>query len=272
MTLITEVATGDGIVIASDSRTTRMITGKPTRVASDFTHKLFEVGRCAVATSGFGFISGRNIASHIADFVDGFVPDGKSAEDVTNELANFMQLRLESHFAAGLDLRPTAGTASIVFLVAGFNGAVGELREIALPSRTIRLLHTTETGGLAWLGQRDVVDRIIKGVDPVIDSRIAGDSNLTDAMAKLKTVRDGLEYVINPLLMNIQDAVDFVTLLIRTTIDVQRLTNGTLADVGAFPGVGGPIEICLVTASQGFQWIQRTEIKGERPSGLAELN
>ena len=271
MTLITEVATGDGIVMASDSRTTRAITGKPTRVASDFTHKLFEVGSFAVATSGYAHISDRNIASHIADFVSVFEGGGKSPEEGSTELADFMLGRLEGHFAAELYPRPSEGTNALVFFIAGFNGAAGELREIALPSKSMQLFHTTTTGGLAWLGQRDVVDRIIKGVDPDIGSRIAGDPALVAALATLQPSLDGLEYVIAPLQMNIQDAVDFVTLLIRTTIDVQRLTNGTIADVGAFPGVGGPIEVCLVTASNGFDWIQRTSIKGERPSGRAEL-
>jgi hypothetical protein len=70
--------------------------------------------------------------------------------------------------------------------------------------------------------------------------------------------------------MNIQDAIDFSVLLIRTTMDVQRLTNGTTADPGVFPGVGGPIEIALVTAKNGFEWVQRTSLLAERPSGQAE--
>lgn len=98
-----------------------------------------------------------------------------------------------------------------------------------------------------------MVDRIIKGVDPAIDSRAAGVPVLTDALSKLSTIREGLEYFIAPLRMNIQDAIDFATLLIRTAIDVQRLTNGTFAEVGAFPGVGGQIEVYLVTASEGFE-------------------
>lgn len=271
MTLLVEVAVGDGIVMASDSRTTWPITGKPTRVASDFTHKLFGVGKCAAATAGYASISGRNIASHVADFLEGFDGAGKTPEEVSNELADFFSIRLEAHFDAGLDPRPSAGVDAITFLVAGFNGATGELREIDLPSKTIRLLHTTTSGGVAWLGQRDVVDRIIKGVDPEIDSRAAGDADLVNALSKLTPVRDGLEYLIAPLRMNIQDAIDFATLLIRTTIDVQRLTNGTLADIGAFPGVGGPIEVCLVTASTGFEWIQRTVTRGERQSGQTEV-
>lgn len=79
MTLLIEVAVGDGIVMASGSRSTWPIEGKPTRVASDFTHKLFGVGKNAVATAGYVSISGRKIASHIADFLE-HESDGKTPQ------------------------------------------------------------------------------------------------------------------------------------------------------------------------------------------------
>jgi hypothetical protein len=34
--------------------------------------------------------------------------------------------------------------------------------------------------------------------------------------------------------------------------------------------VGGPIEIATVTPRQGFGWVQRTSVQGERPAGVAE--
>jgi hypothetical protein len=72
--------------------------------------------------------------------------------------------------------------------------------------------------------------------------------------------------------MNLQDGIDFAVLCIRTTIDVQRLTLGTLATAPEFswPGVGGPIEIATVTAAAGYRWVQRTVVQGERPAGVAE--
>ena len=66
MTLAIAVATADGIVVAADSRTTFNPTDQPQRVLSDFTHKVFRVGNCAVATYGFAFLLGRNVAGHMA--------------------------------------------------------------------------------------------------------------------------------------------------------------------------------------------------------------
>jgi hypothetical protein len=61
-------------------------------------------------------------------------------------------------------------------------------------------------------------------------------------------------------------------LCIHTTIDVQRLTLGPVATTPEFswPGVGGPVEIATVTAMGGFAWVQKTTLRGERSSGLAE--
>jgi len=55
MTLVIGVATGDGLVLAADSRTTQALVDKPWRVLSDFTNKVFEVGRFAAATAGWHF-------------------------------------------------------------------------------------------------------------------------------------------------------------------------------------------------------------------------
>jgi hypothetical protein len=68
--------------------------------------------------------------------------------------------------------------------------------------------------------------------------------------------------------MNLQDGIDFAVLCIRTTIDVQRLTLGTVAMAADFswPGVGGPIEIATVTAAAGYRWVQPTVVQGERPA------
>jgi hypothetical protein len=39
----------------------------------------------------------------------------------------------------------------------------------------------------------------------------------------------------------------------------------------SWPGVGGPVEIATVTAMGGFDWVQRTTLRGERSThNLAE--
>jgi hypothetical protein len=54
--------------------------------------------------------------------------------------------------------------------------------------------------------------------------------------------------------MPLQDAVDYATHLIRSTIDTMRFEP-------RFPSVGGPIDVLVVTPD-GIRWVQRKELLG----------
>jgi hypothetical protein len=55
--------------------------------------------------------------------------------------------------------------------------------------------------------------------------------------------------------MPLQDAVDYAVHLIRTTIDTMRFEP-------RFPGVGGAIDVLVVTPGE-MRWVQRKELRGE---------
>ena len=57
--------------------------------------------------------------------------------------------------------------------------------------------------------------------------------------------------------MALQDCVNLALFFIRTTIDAQNLTVG-------IRGVGGPIDVAVITGTEGIQFVQRKEILGER--------
>jgi hypothetical protein len=49
--------------------------------------------------------------------------------------------------------------------------------------------------------------------------------------------------------------VDYATFLVRTTIDMQRFSDGTFARPGLVPGCGGPLQL-LVVDRNGATWAQ----------------
>ena len=102
--------------------------------------------------------------------------------------------------------------------------------------------------------------------------RLAAMHDLGKELHEVMPLLEGCRYRIPFDSMNLQDGIDFAVLCIRTTIDVQRLTLGTVAMAADFswPGVGGPIEIATVTAAAGYRWVQPTVVQGERPAGVAE--
>jgi hypothetical protein len=273
MTLAVTVVCQDGVVVAADSRTT-LANHRMLRVGSDFTHKVFESGGVAVATYGEAFVADRSIASHMAEFAVVEAGNCDHPGPTARKLAEFFGDRYDAQAADAADDAPPPGVAALGFLVSGYDDAgVGEAWEVTLPDRSVEAIATTANGGgAAWRGQSDVVTRIVRGSDLELLERLAVAHGQTEELRELEPLLDACGYRIPFDSMNLQDGIDFAVLCIRTTIDVQRLTLGPMATAPEFswPGVGGPIEIATVTPRRGFGWVQRTQVQGERPAGMAE--
>ncbi|GAH74453.1 unnamed protein product, partial [marine sediment metagenome] len=44
---------------------------------------------------------------------------------------------------------------------------------------------------------------------------------------------------------------------------IQRFSDGIIANPGDIPGVGGPVDVAIITADQGFLWVSRKKLKIE---------
>ena len=75
----------------------------------------------------------------------------------------------------------------------------------------------------------------------------------------LRTQMRGLEYYIQWSLITVQDAVDLAVFLIKTTSMIQQFADGISMDIGDIQGVGGPIDVALITRD-GINWINKKEI------------
>jgi hypothetical protein len=273
VTLAVTVVCQDGVVVAADSRTT-LANDRTLRVASDFTHKVFESGRVAVATYGEALLLGRSIASHMAEFAAAETDNCDHPGPTAQALADFFGERYGQQLAVSGDDPPPPGVAALGFLVAGYDRAgVGEAFDVTIPDGAVEQIATTQNGGgAAWRGQTDVVTRIVRGSDLELLERLAATHDRAKELNEVMPLLEVCRYRIPFDSMNLQDGIDFAVTCIRTTIDVQRLTLGTVAMAPEFswPGVGGPIEIATVTAAAGYRWVQRTVVQGERPAGVAE--
>lgn len=108
-----------------------------------------------------------------------------------------------------------------------------------------------------------MLGRIIKGYAP----EFGNIDFVKDALAKNK---DGvleqvnkLEYVINWSTITVQDAIDFCVLMTRITESIQRFSDGTLLTPGGIPGVGGAIDIAVITPEKGFTWLKKKKLTSE---------
>lgn len=158
------------------------------------------------------------------------------------------------------------GVDGIILLVAGYNkDGSHEVYSCYIPGEIRKKRDSKEKGkeyGASWIGQTDVVSRIVLG----FDGRIGNIKFINEATQRLgqeevnKQLRN-LEYVIQWGTMTLQDAVDFCALMVQTTSAIQRYSDGIAADPGGMPGVGGLVDVAVITPGKGFVWVSKKKLK-----------
>jgi len=157
------------------------------------------------------------------------------------------------------------GVDQLAFIVAGYNpDGSHQVFMVYVPGQIEEKRSSKAKGkeyGASWAGQFDVVARVVLGRDPRL-------SNLSFVQQAVKNLGDdtikrelaGLEYAISWGTMNLQDSIDFAVLMIQTTSAIQRFSDGVLMDPGDIPGVGGPVDVAVITPNKGFVWIERKSL------------
>ncbi len=269
MTIVVGVAAPDGIVLAADSRTTRFPDGLSAearhRIISDSADKLFAVcDRYAVATYGGAFIGEKTIRGHIDEFIAHLGDDHpEDVETFARALGTFFQQRYSAwRTAIRQPVRADEGV-QLGFLVAGYDtDGIGHLLEVFIPGARVVAHSTTSSGGLLPRGDPRVINRLLAGIDwHELPANLDWPQEAVDAL-------NGLEYEIQQPI-TLQDAVDLASFVIRTTIDMQRFSDGTRANPGGVPSCGGPTKIAAVKRT-GVQVVASTPLSAKRPSGIAE--
>jgi hypothetical protein len=187
---------------------------------------------------------------------------GLTLKEWKGHILEFSFLDKQGHPGGGV-----ATIDTITFMVVGFDKDKKQKVFIGtVPGDLQKKRDGSELGkefGADWIGQTDVVSRIVLGFDP----RIGDSPFVKEAVQKNKdsvtTQLRGLEYVIQWGTMTLQDGVDFSTLIIKTTEAMQRFSDGIAMNPGDMPGVGGEIDIALITAKDGFSWLKQKEIRYE---------
>ena len=92
-------------------------------------------------------------------------------------------------------------------------------------------------------------------INVVKDSLKLDDKETVKVATKLsQTFQMPIPYQFLPL----QDCVDLSILLVRTTMDLMGFIVGSR-------GVGGPIDVAVVTRTEGFRAVKQKKISGDNP-------
>lgn len=165
------------------------------------------------------------------------------------------------------NLKDGAGGVDVInFIVAGYNkDGSHEVYACYIPGEIQKKRDSKEKGkeyGASWIGQIDVVSRIVLGWDGRIGNiKFVDEATKKYGQEEINKQLRNLEYVIQWGTMTLQDAIDFCVLMIQTTSAIQRFSDGIAADPGNIPGVGGPIDVAVITPDKDFVWINKKKLK-----------
>lgn len=258
----------EGLVLAAESRVTLVVTppqGEAIKVNFDNATKLFSFAKplsrsphlyIGAVTYGLAAIGLRTAHSYIPEFEAELPNDRLSINDYAQKMSDFFIGQWQSV------MPPDFQGPNMTFVVAGFNEGepYGHVFLFEIPRNPTPIEQQPNPGefGITWGGEREFVDRLIRGYDHRLPDAISMALNLQPQQVQLMT------QALRPLGMNIplpgmplQDCVDLATFFIRTTITAQRLTVG-------IRGCGDPIDVATITRREGISFIQLKEIVGER--------
>jgi hypothetical protein len=300
MSLAIITTTNEGNILAADSMETYKNVIGDTREGSQTRMKLFQLNaRVGAVACGLAHMENKNIEQHMIQFARDNDLDGLTVQEITDLLYNYFAAKYQSYLKGVIESKKKEAEAEgyknvkaiselecvtlgykdlqgkdrvvkfyqpiIEILVAGYDmDGTNNVFKITLPDpkekNGIVAKLRGEQSGATWIGQTDVLIRIIRGWSPEI-KRVKLVQELPDVKRnELMKMLDDQEYLINWGTMTLQDAIEFSNLAIKTTESIQRITDGTWQLPGASPGVGGPVDIAVITPKKGFVWIQKKHI------------
>lgn len=254
MSVAVGVVASEGLALTTDSRRTQMRGGPEPhfRVASDKAEKLFLVEeRFAVATYGIAMIGSQTIRNLMEQFS---APPGMDLEEYARSLGEWFQaeLRSETEFKRGDLMRAERLGWPLRFAVAGYESGLGRIFDVKARAGDARIEAaepSSDNPGVVPFGQKDAIERLLKGVDP---------RDLKDATIRVvKDDREKLGLMSYDLILpaGVDDAVDLAEFLVSTQIEMQRFSDGTYASPKRVPGCGGELRTIAVTR-RGARWIR----------------
>lgn len=251
MTIVACVKVRDGLVLGTDSMSHISSQGRFLRSYQN-ARKLFQVGRLpmGVMTYGLGNVGPRSIESLMREFGDTLKAQ-RAVSTVAQALFAFMQNQYDT-WASSL---PTGAQGpALGFYLAGYShGAVfAEEREFVLPrdSEPLEVRRRDEVGA-TWRGVEYPFIRLGNGYALRVRERLE-ERNLSQA--EISELLDDLAIDVQFDGMPVQDAVDYATFILKTTIGYSTFST-------AVSPCGGPLQVATILPDNGFEWLAKPALR-----------
>jgi hypothetical protein len=255
MTIVASVKSRDGLILAADSMTTLTVpspTGPQFFKSYENGRKLYQMRDLPVGavTYGLGNIGPRSMEGLVLEACKQMPPDVTEVEDVARALYDYLRSEYDAAFeGVALENRPACG-----FLVGGYS--VGEpfarLFEFEFPAADGPTEHLgPEQFGSTWRGVDFPFVRLWRGFAPALLNRLATEDGITEE--RINELIAPLEIGVAYEGMPVQDAVNFATYILDTTIGFAKFAPGIAA-------CGGPLQVAAILPDEGFRWIAKPEL------------
>jgi len=255
MTIVASVKSRDGLILATDSMTTVSVNtpvGPQFVKAYEHGRKLFHMGELPIGavTYGLGNIGTRSMEGLVLEACKHMEDGLTDVEGVARALYDHLRAEYDAAFE-GLDdeQRPGCG-----FLVGGYSDdePLARLMEFEFPAAEgpTENLGPDEFGS-TWRGIDWPFTRLWRGFAPSLLARLASEDGIQQE--RIDELVGPLEIGVAYEGMPVQDAIDFATYILDTTIGSSRFAPGVAA-------CGGPLQVAAIIPDEGFRWIAKPEL------------
>lgn len=258
----------EGVVLAADSRVilTAQRQGLPHPMVVNFDNatKLLSFSDkhnyVGAVTYGEALLNRRTAHGYIPEFEQVVLSEQKerlAVSDYAQRLSTFFMERWNESMPQDY---PGSG---MVFIVGGYSPieAYGEVFLFNIPRQPDPQPQNVGPGnfGMTWGGQLEIASRLIHGYDPMMIDILRNTLSLDEQQINtaVTALQQRLEFGIPFQVLPLQDCVDLAIFMIRTTITAQELSIG-------IRGVGGNIDVAVISRTAGLEYIQRKTIRGEQ--------
>jgi hypothetical protein len=251
MTIVASVKVRDGLVLSTDSMTT-IASGPPGAQqivkAYENARKLFQFGDLPVGamTYGLGNIGERSMEGLVLDYCRDALGATATVPNVAQGLYDYIRPLYDTVFV-GTD---PAQLPDLGFIVAGYShnaaGALPEVYEFVIPRDAAPAEVLAAQWGAAWRGVDSPFTRLYRGFDPVALQIAAAQTG-----ADLGQLQASFDPFTSPVVfdgMPVQDAVNFATYILKTTIHYTTFAS-------AVSPCGGPLQVATILPDRGFTWL-----------------
>jgi hypothetical protein len=257
----------EGIVLAADSRVTleaKKPDGPVIPVNFDNATKLLTFSPphnfVGAVTYGVAVIGQRTAHSLLPEFEEAFLAKYDARQNVEIYAEALSQFYL-ARWKENLPMPPEYKGPPMTFLVGGYSPKepYWTMFIINIPNNPKPIeQYRGNNFGMNWGGQLEIASRLIHGVDPRLMLLLKKEFNLTDEKVSelQKKIRAEVEFPIPYTVLPLQDCVELAIFLISTTMTAQRLAIG-------IRGVGGPIDVAIITRTKGLECVQQKQIHGQ---------